>query len=134
MTADAYLLQTINRHTVDTGIFSPVRQVKAKLEPAIAFWANKYLLAVDFSGSFAKSTAVRGGTYIDLLISLSESTPETLAQVYNSLADRMTALSLPPRRQNVSIGVTVDGYSVEDRKSTRLNSSHEFVSRMPSSA
>ena len=26
------------------------------------------------------------------------------------------------------------GYSVRDRKSTRLNSSHEFVSRMPSSA
>ena len=29
---------------------------------------------------------------------------------------------------------TVFAYKVEDRKSTRLNSSHEFVSRMPSSA
>ena len=28
----------------------------------------------------------------------------------------------------------VDGVSLSDRKSTRLNSSHEFVSRMPSSA
>ena len=27
-----------------------------------------------------------------------------------------------------------DGSFVQDRKSTRLNSSHEFVSRMPSSA
>ena len=31
-------------------------------------------------------------------------------------------------------GAGVYGRAAEDRKSTRLNSSHEFVSRMPSSA
>ena len=30
--------------------------------------------------------------------------------------------------------LTAGAHGVEDRKSTRLNSSHEFVSRMPSSA
>ena len=33
-----------------------------------------------------------------------------------------------------SIFLPSDYYTSEDRKSTRLNSSHEFVSRMPSSA
>ena len=37
--------------------------------------------------------------------------------------------SLPQR-----IGTLLEGIGEVDRKSTRLNSSHEFVSRMPSSA
>ena len=51
-------------------------------------------------------------------------------------------VTLGPKGRNVvldkSFGaprITKDGVTVaKDRKSTRLNSSHEFVSRMPSSA
>ena len=34
----------------------------------------------------------------------------------------------------ISASAAADAAAAEDRKSTRLNSSHEFVSRMPSSA
>ena len=38
------------------------------------------------------------------------------------------------RLEVTSPGGLYNGLTYEDRKSTRLNSSHEFVSRMPSSA
>ena len=43
------------------------------------------MLSISPSGSFAKGTANRSGTDIDLFISLSESTPETLKEIYDSL-------------------------------------------------
>ena len=78
MSADAYLQQILNREAVDTGIFSPIRAVQAALKPAIRQWANRFLIGVSASGSFAKGTANRSGTDIDLFISLSSETRETL--------------------------------------------------------
>ena len=62
MSADVYLQQILNREAVDTGIFSPVRTVQATLEPAIRLWANRFLIGVSPSGSFAKGTANKSGT------------------------------------------------------------------------
>ena len=65
------------------------------------------------SGSFAKGTANRSGTDIDLFISLSQNTPETLKQIYDKLFSRMTEKGYSPKRQNVSINVKVNGYDVD---------------------
>ena len=62
MSADVYLQQILNRESVDTGIFSPVRTVQATLEPAIRLWANRFLIGISPSGSFAKGTANKSGT------------------------------------------------------------------------
>jgi tRNA nucleotidyltransferase (CCA-adding enzyme) len=78
MNADAYLQGILNREAVDSGIFSPVRGVQAVLEPTIRAWANRFLVSVSPSGSFAKGTANKSGTDIDLFISLSLDTRETL--------------------------------------------------------
>ena len=48
----------------------------------------------------------------------------------NQLADTVK-ITLGPKGRNV---VLDKKFGAPDRKSTRLNSSHEFVSRMPSSA
>jgi hypothetical protein len=113
MSADAYLQQILAREAVDTGIFSPVRAVQATLEPAIGQWANRFLLSVSPSGSFAKGTANRSGTDIDLFISLSPDTRETLKEVYESLFTRMREIGYTPKRQNVSINIRVAAYDVD---------------------
>jgi hypothetical protein len=87
-----------------------VRQVQAVLYPIIQQWANNRLLSVHPSGSFMKGTANKSGTDIDLFISLSEETTETLKEIYNLLFDTMKANGYPPTRQNVSINVSVNGY------------------------
>ena len=113
MSADVYLQQILNRESVDAGIFSPVRTVQATLEPAIRLWANRFLIGVSPSGSFAKGTANKSGTDIDLFISLSSETGETLKEIYESLFTRVQEIGYAPKRQNVSINVRVGAYDVD---------------------
>jgi tRNA nucleotidyltransferase (CCA-adding enzyme) len=113
MTADEYLHAILNREAVDTGPYSPVRGVQTTLQPIIREWAGAQLSDVSPSGSFAKGTANRSGTDIDLFISLSQNTPDTLKQIYDKLFGRMTEKGYSPTRQNVSINVKVNGYDVD---------------------
>lgn len=113
MGADEYLHTILNREAVDTGPLSPVRGVQALLYPIISEWANNLLLNVHPSGSFMKGTTNRSGTDIDLFISLSEQTPETLKEIYQKLFNRMKEKGYTPKQQNVSINVRVNGYSVD---------------------
>src|SRR5450631_181198 len=113
MTPDQYLLGILSREAVDTGPLSPVRSVQAVLSPIIQRWAGNRLLSVHPSGSFMKGTANKSGTDIDLFISVSEETTETLREIYNLLFDTMKANGYTPTRQNVSINVRVNGYSVD---------------------
>jgi len=121
MTPDQYLRQILAREAVDTGVFSPARQVQATLQYAINVWANRFLLSVTPSGSFAKGTANLSGTDIDLFISVHQDTPETLADVYNTLDNRLRQSGYVTRRQNVSIGVTVGGQKVDLVPAKRQN-------------
>ena len=84
MNTHAFLQPVLNQEVVDTDIFSPVRAVQTTLEPAIRQWANRFLIGVRPSGSFAKGTANWSGTDIDLFISLFSETRETLNEIYES--------------------------------------------------
>ena len=70
-------------------------------------------MSMEPSGSFAKGTAVRTGTDIDLFISLSSNTPDTLAQIYNSLFITLTHAGFQPKRQNVSLNIRVGAWDVD---------------------
>lgn len=113
MTADSYLQNILTREAVDTGPSSPVRSVQATVQPIISEWAGNLLNGIGVSGSFMKGTANRSGTDIDLFISLSANTPESLKEIYESLFARMSQKGYGPKRQNVSINVKINGYSVD---------------------
>jgi hypothetical protein len=70
-------------------------------------------VSVSPSGSFAKGTANHSGTDIDLFISLSHQVTSTLKEIYDSLFKNMTEKGYSPKRQNVSINVKVNSYSVD---------------------
>jgi hypothetical protein len=113
MSAVAYLQNILNREAVDTGPSSPVRGVQAQIHPLIQQWAGNQLLGVSPSGSFMKGTANRSGTDIDLFISLSPNVRETLKEIYESLFTKLGQNGYSPKRQNVSINVTINGYRVD---------------------
>lgn len=113
MSADSYLQNILNREAVDTGPISPVRGVQAVIQPIIAQWAGNQLLSIGPSGSFMKGTANRSGTDVDLFISLSPNVRETLKEIYGSLFTKLSRSGYTPKRQNVSINVTINGYSVD---------------------
>jgi hypothetical protein len=48
-------------------------------------WANQYFNALEYSGSYAKGTGVRGISDVDVFISLKSDTPGTLKEIYNNL-------------------------------------------------
>ena len=68
-----------------------------------------------------------------------ENFPQYYTILFNGIADALKALDQQETSRAWDILVRIqqeaeDAYIRADRKSTRLNSSHEFVSRMPSSA
>jgi len=113
VSADAYLNKVLQREAVDTGPFSPVRGVQGTLEPLIWQWAGGQFASISPSGSFAKGTGNRSGTDIDLFISLSHTTSETLKEIYETLFTKLTQAGYSPKRQNVSLNVRVGGYDVD---------------------
>jgi hypothetical protein len=122
MTPDEYLNGILIRETVNTGPSSPVRGVQAALYPLLQRWAGNRLVSVHPSGSFMKGTANLSGTDIDLFVSLSDQTGETLKEIYGKLFDFMKANGYFPTRQNVSINLRVNGYSVDLVPAKRQNS------------
>lgn len=113
MTADDYLNGILYREAVDMSASSPVRAVQYGIQPIIQNWAGNQLESISPSGSFAKGTGNKSGTDIDLFISLSSSTTNTLSEIYESLFSTMSQKGYTPRRQNVSINIKVNGYSVD---------------------
>jgi hypothetical protein len=106
MTADEYLHSVISKYRVSTGPDSPAHQAGQRLYPIIKDWANKFLLGISISGSYAKGTGIKGSTDIDLFISLDPATPGTLKEIYDDLYSCLVQNGYSARRKNVSIGLT----------------------------
>jgi len=113
MTADEYLLQLVQQISAPTGVVGPGERVRSTMHPLLARWAGTQLASVALSGSYAKGTAVRGGTDVDLFVSLKPDTTNTLKEIYDNLALFMTNNGYVVRRQNVSIGVTISNLKVD---------------------
>jgi hypothetical protein len=129
MNADQHLFTILRRETVDTSLAQAVLNT---LRPIIVPWANQYLAGIAPSGSFAKGTAIKSGTDIDLFISLKPETRETLKEIYYSLLRRMQEAGLSTNAQNVSINVRVGNYSVDlvpGKRQNNLGTDHSLYRR-----
>ena len=133
MTADQYLYEILGREAVDMGPQSPILSVLGTLNPLLWRWAGNRLHSVTPSGSFAKGTPNRSGTDIDLFISLSRETTETLREVYENLFSFIRANGYAPKRQNVSINIRVSAaYDVDlvpAKRQNMMNFDHSLYRR-----
>lgn len=110
VTPDQYVALTLANYVVKPG---PAMAALAGVTPSLKIWANKYLNSIGPSGSFAKGTAVAGTTDIDVFISIKNNVPESLEQIYESLFQHCQKQLWFPRKQNVSIGISYGGASVD---------------------
>ncbi len=113
MSGDDYLKSILNRERVDTGAKSQVRNVLNVAIPFLKDWAGWTLIDASPSGSFAKGTAIRSGTDIDIFISLRNELTIPLKEIYENLYQRLLLENVTPRKQNVSIGSRIFGYKVD---------------------
>lgn len=110
---DGWLCGLLRREAVDAGEAAPVRGVQAVLRPVLAGWAGGNLLEVFPSGSFAKGTANRSSTDIDLFLSLHWNVDGSLREIYDGLDRALGEAGFAVRRQNVSLHVKVNGFEVD---------------------
>lgn len=113
MTPDDYIAEIISEYEVQRGASSATEQAARRIAPAIVDWAGEWLHCIAISGSYAKGTAVSGGSDIDLFISLKASTPGRLKMNYDSLYKLALLEGWSPRQQNVSIGIQSNGAKID---------------------
>jgi len=131
MNPNLHVRSIVRKYHVVHGPNSPAFVAARTLFPILRAWAGKFLLSIQFSGSTAKGTSIRGSTDIDLFISLKPETHESLAEIYENLFAYLTARGVPAKRQDVSIGVDFKGLSVDlvPAKKQRGNASDHSLYR-----
>jgi len=126
MTPDQYLANQLLRYSVDVGAAEAAGNL---LYPTICKWAGSALVKAEFSGSLAKGTAISIGSDADIFISLSSTTNSTLYGIYETLFNAVTAAGYSARKQNVSIGVTVNSKSIDlvpGKRQSQYGSNHSL--------
>lgn len=114
MTSNEYIERIVQNHKMPDTIDSYTdSMVVAPLKKIIKNWAGTCLCDTKLSGSRAKGTAIDIATDLDLFISLSSTTNNTLKEIYDSLYNYVVQQGIPARKQNVSIGITYQNKDVD---------------------
>jgi len=110
MSNNDYLKSLVNKYRVDE---AKAKKAVESIYPIIEKWGNGYINRCFYSGSIAKGTAVSISTDADVFISLRSSITDTLKKVYTSLYNAFNQNGYQPRKQNVSIGIVVNGVKID---------------------
>lgn len=114
MTDNQYVESIVKKHKLpDTVDNYTDNTVVTPLKKIIRNWAGTCLCDIKLSGSRAKGTAIDIATDLDLFISLSSTTSNTLKEIYNSLYDYVVRQGITAKKQNVSIGITYQNKDVD---------------------
>ena len=113
MNANRYVDRIVRKYEVEKGPGTAVYQARERLRGLIQKWYAARLVRVHNSGSFAKGTSIKGGTDLDLFISLKPRSGKSLRKMFKGLHQYADQEGLRPRRQNVSIGVEVNSVKVD---------------------
>ncbi|KKB42082.1 hypothetical protein [Bacillus thermotolerans] len=114
MDSTEYLNNVITKYHVGEQIdVSTQYFVINPLREQILNWAGVCVNDIKISGSRSKGTALNISSDIDLFISLHSSYSGTLKSMYDSLYTYMMNRGYKSRKQNVSIGVNLNGHSID---------------------
>ena len=113
MNANRYVDRILRKYGVEKGPGTAVYQAGERLRGLIQRWYDTRLVRVHNSGSFAKGTSIRGGTDLDLFISLKPRSGKSVRKMFEGLHRYADREGLQPRRQNVSIGVEMNGVKLD---------------------
>lgn len=116
-TPDEYVNTIVQKYAVATGPKSTAEITAMAFKALAEQWAAKVLRSVTVSGSYAKGTAVSsalaGGSDIDLFISVDSTTKETMKELYEMLYTFLTDKGWTVKRQNVSLGITASSIALD---------------------
>jgi hypothetical protein len=111
MTTDEYLKEVLSKYSACS--VSTAKNKALPLLPTIKKWAGEYLYDTILSGSFAKDTAISVGTDCDVFISIMSTVPNSLSEIYELLFRAVTDAGFQATKQNVSIGINLNGHKID---------------------
>lgn len=126
MSAEEYLRGLVQKYAVDV---EGARAAGKHIYPVLEKWSNGFLNKAEFSGSLAKGTGISLSTDADIFLSLSSTTPGTLFDMYETLCEAVSSAGYPVRKQDVSVGTTVNGYSIDlvpGRRQSQYGNEHSL--------
>jgi len=132
MTADQYVASVVWKYAVSTVTGSPASKAANLLIPPLTEWVGEHRLGIQFSGSYAKGTAISLGTDVDIFISLRDVPGKGMKEIYWSLFQFCADRGLKPQAQNVSIRVKNNGVQVDlvpGRKQSGNTTDHTLYRR-----
>jgi len=110
---EQYVRRIISNYSIPHIAYQVAFRVANQLRLLLQDWTTPYVPQIVPTGSLVKGTSIKGTTDIDLLISLPSTYPDTRKDIYRSLADYLKACGFAVREQNVSIGITYKGVSID---------------------
>jgi hypothetical protein len=113
MGAEQYLEQILHKYSLTEGEEQNLRGRRAQVEREIRREFGASVEAVYYSGSFAKGTATKLGSDLDLCFYFKRSAFQTLKGMYTTVFDTLLEDGFGPRKQTVSINLTMGGNQVD---------------------
>jgi hypothetical protein len=126
LSAENYLRGLVQKYAVNA---EGAKAAGNQIYPVLEKWSNGFLNKAEFSGSLAKGTGVSLSTDADIFLSLTSTTPGTLADMYETLCAAVSNAGFPVRKQDVSVGTTVNGYSIDlvpGRRQSQYGNEHSL--------
>lgn len=110
---DEFLNSILAAHQLTYADAAIIQTTSAQVAGVITSWAGQWLGEIKYAGSYAKGTGVRGSSDVDLFISLNHDTPGSISDLHQRLLSYLVANSYSARTQNVSIGLSRNGLSID---------------------
>jgi predicted nucleotidyltransferase len=88
-------------------------QIRKQVESHLYIWGNGYIKEIKLSGSYAKKTNTSLSSDFDIFISFTSSIDKNIKELYEVLEIKLKELHPDVRRQNVSLGITINGKKVD---------------------
>lgn len=111
-TPDDYLRNVIAKYQVNYEEGAPVFNAAGVVLAYLRKWAGTSWLGDQFSGSYAKGTAIASCSDLDIFLSMNKGNT-TLGSQYYDLANYLRNSGFGIRQQNVSINVSFNGCSID---------------------
>jgi hypothetical protein len=112
-TPDQYLIEVLQRYQPNPDQVLLAKNQAEELYSQVERWAGNNLLAAQYSGSYAKGSAIVGSSDVDIFLSLSNQSFANHADQYNDLMSFLRKEGLNPKMQNVSIRISKNGFPID---------------------
>lgn len=113
LTIEQYAAEVVERFHIEADVGSSSHRAADRAILLLKEWAGQYLAGITISGAYAKNTAVRLSSHVDLLVTLDPVPGMGIKQVYWRLYEFLNDRNLRPKRRTVSLQMLEAGDVVD---------------------